>query len=189
MLALFLFLVSCQLYAANGRGHVLFPRDPTSVFGKTNETCICIAKQDQNSNPSALWQAADGDSLMENLHEFFETNKMICKDCLGQDKDACKSQNPDCKRGGLRDQATVNGIARYDRAAAIFSGDPHLRDSFLCSTNSDGCRDMTVCMDCANGPGTYLILKSLQNLSNSFRTIIGTSFIFLRLSKDRNSFS
>ena len=138
--------------------------NPASIYNPSKLTCNGL----NGLNDSAQWQVAGGDTLWNTLTYFWTQNKMVCKECFGQDKQSCKGPNStDCHEGGLRDQAT-----RLDTAAAIFSGNLFGSD-FQCSLPAKGCNAPLHCSQYINGPGIYLIMKSLATLSNVLQESAG----------------
>ena len=129
---------------------------------------------------STQWQLANGGTILSALKAYFDGNKMIWKECLGQEKGDCKSPNSTCQKGGLRDQSILGGVPRPDMAAALFS-EMNLV-GFQCSLpiKGKGCEKGEInlqnppCGWYGNGPGTFLMIESFATLATNLQNIYGT---------------
>ena len=131
-----------------------------------NTDCDSLA----SLRPEEQWKSVDGDKMLVKFENWFLTNKLICEDCLGKDKEDCTSKDDNCK-AGLSDLSKRGDSAdpRWDTAAAHFSQTISRLD-LTCAIGATSCVSPPSC-DETNGPGGFALMKSLTTAHNSFQNI------------------
>ena len=139
---------------------------PPLPWNLNNITCAELSYL----NTSQQWAHVDGDSAVDTFQQMFSGNKLICSECFGEDKGACTSTDPKCQNG-LADLGTLAGskTPRWDTAVAHFAQDADEND-LECQIGTSECSGAPSCGD-ADGPGAFLMLKSLETMHNSLQNI------------------